>query len=121
MRFFTKTINGKDYNFRVTSADISEIEKKANVGIQEFITNISFERAVTLLRYMRKSSEGQFSLTQAQNFMDELIDEGFSLETVYTEIIFPACVDSGIITESDRNKIMEAITEQHTKTAGQTT
>ena len=121
MRFFTKTINDREYNFRITSADISEIEKKANVNIQEYITSVSFDRAVTLLRYMRRSSEGQFSLTQAQNFMDELIDEGFSLETVYTEIIFPACVDSGILTEADRNKLMEAITEQHNKTAGQNT
>lgn len=121
MRYFTKTINDKDYNFRITSADISEIEKKNNVNIQEFITNVSFDRAVTLLRYMRKSSEGQFSLLQAQNFMDELVDDGYSLETVYTEIIFPACVDSGILTEADRNKLMEAITEQHNKQGGQTT
>lgn len=115
MKFFVKQIGDKEYNFRLTSADVSELEKKAGKNIQEYIMDISFDRCITLLRYLRKSSASTFSLTEAQTFVDELVDEGFSLETIYTEIIFPACVESGILTEADRNKIMEAITEQHNK------
>ena len=115
MKYFTITINDKEYNLRMKSADIAEIEKKYNMPMQEFVTKASFENCATLLRYLRKSSENNYSITEAHNFVDELIDDGYSLETIYTEIIFPACVESGVLTKDDLNKIMEAITEQHNK------
>jgi len=113
MKYFTKEIGNKDYNFRLTSNDICVIENKTNKSIQEAIADVSFNNISMLFKYMIKGDKSEFK--DSNEFMDFLVDEGYSLETMYTDIIYPTCLESGIITQNDLNTIMDAITEQHEK------
>lgn len=111
MRYFTKTIGSQDYDFRLTSADIVELEKKFGQNILDVVKTISFDTLATLLRYMRKVNGKNLSYNETIAFVDEAIDEGYDITKFYTEIIFPVCEVSGIISKEDLNTIMEAITK----------
>lgn len=113
MKYYSKEINGKDYNFRLTSNDICTIEEKTKKSIQEAIADVSFSNITLLIKYMRKGDTSEFKT--ANDFVDFLVDNGYSLETMCMEIVYPTCLESGIITEKDLNNIKEAITEQHNK------
>lgn len=113
MKYFTKEINGKEYQFRLTNDNICSMEERCKKSIQEIITDVSFNNLTMIMRNMRKGDTSDFR--NAGEFIDYLVDEGYSLETIFTEIVYPACVESGIITKNDLNNVMEAITKQHEK------
>ena len=115
MKKFVFELDGKEIAMRLSSGDVIELEKKKNASIMEIISKVSFENVVTLIRYMRKSSDGSFSTSDAQDLIDELIDEGYDLVSIYSKIILPTCQVSGLISEKDLNAFQEAITDQHTQ------
>lgn len=112
MKTFEKEINGSLYQFRLNSNSIIEIEKKNNTSIQVYCGTPTYEHTATLLNHMLKSSIPHFSFGETQQLMDSMIDEGYSLETIYTDVILPTCVLSGVFTEKDSNELLEAITNK---------
>lgn len=109
MKFLTIKLEDKDLEFRLTSSDAIDIEKKNNTPLQKYIQQVSNTNCVNLLKYMRRSRIPNFSDKDANELFDQLVDEGYSLESIYLKIIFPACVVSGVITQKDMDKIQEAI------------
>lgn len=109
MKYFTKEIGGKEVNFRLTSQDSVAIEDKAKEPLQKYIQEVSNTRCVNLLRYLRKGEVPNFSMEDSHKLFDELVDEGYSLEKIYLEIIFPALVTSGLLTQSNLEDIQRAV------------
>lgn len=112
MKFFTydlKTDEGsKETNFRLTSANSMEIEKKNNCSLLDYINDINMTRCVNLLRYMRKGEKESFNEKDACDLFDEMADCGLALEDIYMDIIFPCCVHSGLIKEDDYKAFLKA-------------
>lgn len=112
MKYFSIDLEGKEIEFRMVSADILELEKKTGTPMQQYIQKVSNTSCVTILKYMRKPFIQNISEKDANILFDELVDSGYSLESIYMDIIFPACVVSGIITEEDYEKIKNAVNEK---------
>lgn len=109
MKYHTITLNEEEVNFRLVSIDSLEIEKKTNTPLQQYIQSISNTNCINLLKYMRKSSIPNFSEKDANELYDLLVDDGYSLESIYMDIIYPACVVSGVLTQEDYDKIKQAV------------
>lgn len=109
MKFHTVTIGDKDVNFRLTSSDCETIEDKAKMPILDFMTNVSMTNCVTLLMYMRRSEIPNFSKKDANALFDELADNDFALEKIYTDIVFPTGVVSGLLTQADLTKALSMV------------
>lgn len=107
MNYFTYELNGEELKFRLTSADCLEIEEKYKTKLLDFMQDYSMVAITTLLRYMRKSSESNFSRTDACNLYDKLIDSGLTLEDILMKIIYPTAVVSGFLKQSDLDEITE--------------
>lgn len=115
MKYFTLNLNEKEINFRIASGDALELEDKYKMSLQEFIQKISNTNCVTLLKYMRKSSDAGFTNTKANELFDELVDNGYSLQSIYMKVIFPTCVVSGILTQEDLDRINKAVEKKTTE------
>lgn len=107
MKYFTLDLDGEEINFRLTSSDSVELEKKTGVKLLDFIQDYSITTIVTLLRYMRKSSVPNFSEKDAYTLFDKLVDNGYALEDIETKIIMETCVVSGFLKQSDLDSILE--------------
>lgn len=111
MNYFTYELEGEELKFRLTSADCLEIEDKFKTKLLDYIQDYSMTAVITMLRYMRKSDNPNFSKNDACNLYDKLINNGLSFEDILFKIIYPTAVVSGFLKQSDLNKILEA-TEQ---------
>lgn len=109
MKYFTIDLDGKEVKFRLTSSDAQEIEKKTGKSALEVIQSVSNTNCAMILKYMRRGEVPQFSNEDANKLYDELVDNGYSLQSIYMDIIFPACVESGLLTKSDLDRIKEAV------------
>lgn len=109
MKYHTIELEGKDVNFRLSSSDILEIEKKSGVPMQEYIKQASNGHCVNLLKYMRRSSVPNFSDKDANDLYDTLVDNDYSLESIYMDIILPTCVVSGLLTQSNLDDLKAAM------------
>lgn len=107
MNYFTYELNGEELKFRLTSADCLEIEEKYKTKLLEFLQDYSITAIVTMLRYMRKSSEANFSKNDACNLYDKLTDSGLTLEDILMKIIYPTAVVSGFLKQSDLDDLLE--------------
>lgn len=108
MKTFTFELNGKEINMRLTSQDSIKIEEAYKIKLLDYVQDYSIKTIVNLLRYMRKGGgEKAFSQDDAQNFFDELVDEGWSLQKMIEDIILPTCVVSGLLTQSDLQRVEE--------------
>ena len=106
MKYYTITLDGEDINFRLTSADSVEIEKKTGVKLLDYIQDYSITTVVTLLRYMRKSSIPNFSEKDANALYDKLVDNGYTLEDIIYKVIYESCVVSGFLKQSDLDNMV---------------
>lgn len=107
MRYHTIEVNGKEMNFRLTVDEIESIEKRNNVKMLDYIQDYSITTMVFLLQNMYKEEgRGKLSHTEAQEMLEELFDNGYSLQRVAQEIIWPCCVVSGLLTEGDLNRAL---------------
>lgn len=109
MRYHTIELEGEEIEFRLASADCVEIEKKTGMAMQEYIQKVSNTTCVNLLKYMRRSKVPAFSEKDANALYDKLIDNDYSLEQIYMDIIFPTCVVSGLLTQSNLDDLRRAI------------
>lgn len=87
----------KELRLRLTSADAMEIENTKKKSITEVLQEESLSMVITMLRYLRKWEEKNFSLSNAQQLYDELIDSGLSMKSVLIDVIYEALVVSGFL------------------------
>lgn len=106
MRSFNFDLNGKEIRMRLASQDCIEIEKNNGVKLLDYIQDYSITTIVTLLKYMRKGAgENNFTQNMAYDFYDELVDAGYTIETILDKIIYETAVVSGIISQEDLSNI----------------
>lgn len=108
----------KELRLRLTSGDAMELETAKKVKILEYLQEESMTMIVTLLRYLNKWENKNFSLTNAQNLYDELIDSGMTMKRILTEIIYEALVVSGFLEKGEWEQMKKAlakVTEEQTK------
>ena len=107
MRYHTIEVNGKEMHFRLTVDEIESIEKRNNVKMLDYIQDYSITTMVFLLQNMYKEEgRGKLSHSEAQDLLEELFDNDYSLQRVEEEIILPCCAVSGLLTKSDLNKVL---------------
>ena len=87
----------KELHLRLTSADAMEIENIKKKTITEFLQDESMSMIITMLRYLRKWEDKNFSLNNAQTLYDELIDSGMSMKSIILDVIYEALVISGFL------------------------
>lgn len=87
----------KELRLRLTSADAMEIENTKKMSITQFLQEESLSMVITMLRYLRKWEEKNFSLNNAQVLYDELIDSGMSMKSILIDVIYEALVISGFL------------------------
>lgn len=112
MKYFTFELNGKEINLRLTSQDIVKIEDTYKTKMLDYIQDYSIKTITNLLRYMRRGGgDKSFSQDDAEQFFDELVDNGWALQKIMTDLIMPTCVVSGLLTESDLQMIQDKTEE----------
>lgn len=116
MNYYTYTYtnkNGeeKELRLRLTSADAMEIEKAQNVKLISYLQQESMTMIITLLRYLNKWENKNFSLGQAQQLYDELIDSGLSMKKILLDIIYESLVVSGFLEESEWKEMKGLLTK----------
>ena len=105
MKFYELELNGETLKFRLTSNDCMTIEKQTGKSFADYISEMSMTTVVTLLRYMRRSEISNFSQEDASNLFDKLIDNGYTLETIISDIIMETLVISGFMKKTDLEAI----------------
>lgn len=106
MKYFKFNLGEKEINLRLNSLDCENIEKQYNCILLDYVQQGSITSLVTLLQYMRRGAGENFTRNMAYSFYDELVDEGYTIETILMNIIYPTLVVSGILNQEDLNKIM---------------
>lgn len=91
----------KELRLRLTSGDAIEIENSKKKSILDVVMDESLTSIITILRYLNKWENKNFSFQQAQDLYDELIDSGMSMKSILLDIIYEALVVSGFL-EKDR-------------------
>ena len=101
MKYYELELNGRTVKFRLTSNDCMTIEKSSGKAITDFFGELSMTTVITLLRYMVRSSQHDFDIEDASKLYDELIDAGYTLETIISKIILEALAVSGFMSKTD--------------------
>jgi len=99
----------KELRLRLTSGDAMEIENMAKKKITEYLQEESMSMVITILRYLIKWENKNFSLTNAQQLYDELIDSGMSMKNILTDIIYEALVVSGFLEKKDWEEMKQLL------------
>lgn len=105
MKFYELELNGETLKFRLTSNDCMTIEKQTGKSFADYISEMSMTTVVTLLRYMRRSDVNNFNQEDASDLYDKLIDNGYTLETIISDIIMETLVISGFMKKADLEAI----------------
>lgn len=105
MRYFTFNLNDKEINMRLNSSDCEKIEKQYNCTLIDYVQQGSVTSLVTLLQYMRAGAGETFTRNMAYGFYDELVDNGYTIEKILTEIIYETLVVSGVLSKEDLEEI----------------
>lgn len=107
MKFYEFELNGQTIKLRLTSNDCIEIEKKTGTKLIDYMQDYSMQTIVTLLMYMRRSSVPNFSMKDAGELYDKLIDseEFGSMESILYDVIFEGLVVSGFIKKEQLEEI----------------
>jgi polyhydroxyalkanoate synthesis regulator phasin len=125
-KFILKDENGneKEIAMRLTSSDSMQIEKDYKTRLLDFVQDYSITTIVTLLKYMRKGAGDLLTSNQANDFYDELVDNGYTMADILDNIIYETLVVSGIISKEDlaniraeKDKISKMTTEEKKKMA----
>ena len=110
MKYFEFELNGETIKLRLTSNDCVEIEKKTGQKLLDYMQDYSMQTVLTLLMYMRRSSVPNFSMKDAGDLYDKLIDnEDYgSMEKVLYDVIFEGLVVSGFLKKEELEEIKNA-------------
>ena len=101
----------KELKLRLTSSDAIEIENQKKVKILEFLQQESMNMIITMLRYMRKWEDKNFSMGQASQLYDELIDSGLSMKSILIDVIYEALVVSGFLEKNEWEEMKAYLTK----------
>lgn len=107
MKFYELELNGETIKFRLTSNDCMTIENQYKMNIAEYLEKMSMSSIITLLRYMRRSSQHDFSMEDATELYDKLVDAGYTLEDIVNKIILEALVVSGFMKKDNKKSNKE--------------
>ena len=108
-KYTNKEGQEKELRLRLTSGDAMEIENSKNVRIVEYLQQESMTMIITMLRHLNRWENKNFSLTNAQNLYDELIDSGMTMKRILTEIIYEALVVSGFLEKGEWERMKLAL------------
>ena len=114
--YTNKNGENKELRLRLTSGDAIEIENTKKKAILEVLSDESLTSIVTLLRYLNKWENKNFSFQDAQRLYDELIDSGMSMKTILIDVIYEALVVSGFL-EKDKWEEMKEVYKKAEKKA----
>ena len=92
---------------RLTSSSCEQIERQYNCTLLDYVQQGSITSLVTLLQHMRAGTGESFTRNMANGFYDELVDAGYTIEKILTDVIYEVLVVSGIISREDLNSIKE--------------
>ena len=116
--------NGKEIKLRLTSGECIEIENLTKKPILQYVTEESMTMMCTLLRYEVKEINGEpvrnFSLKNAQELFDELVDSGMTLKQILMDIIYETLVVSGFLEKEDWEEMKTAQTNASKKVTKRT-
>lgn len=107
MKFYEFELNGETIKLRLTSNDVMTIEKKTGVSVIEYIQNFSMTTIIDMLMYMRRSSVPNFSQKDASELYDNLIDNGYTMTTIVTDLIMGGLVVSGFMSQEEMEKVIK--------------
>ena len=109
MKYYEFELEGETIKLRLTSNDCIEIEKKTGSKLLDYIQDYSMQTIITLLMYMRRSSIPNYSLKEASELYDKLIDsEQFgSMESIIYNVIFEGLVVSGFLKKEELEEIKD--------------
>ena len=107
MKFYELELNGETIKFRLTSNDCMTIEKQSGKSFTDFMGTMDMTTVLTLLRYMRRSSQHDFNIEDASNLYDKLVDNGYTLETIVSDVIMETLVVSGFMKKADLEAIKD--------------
>ena len=99
----------KELKLRLTSADAMEIENMKKMPITKFLQEESIGMMITMLRYLRKWEDKNFSLSQAQALYDDLINNGISMKRILIDVIYEALVVSGFLEKDEWEEMKKGI------------
>ena len=114
MKYYEFELNGETIKLRLTSNDCMEIEKKTNKSLLDYIQDYSMVTIITLLMYMRRSSIPNFSMKDASELYDRLIDDESygTMEKVLYDVVFEGLVVSGFLKKEELEEMKESIQDK---------
>lgn len=119
MKYTYTMSNGKELKLRLTSGECIEIENATRKSILEYIQEESMTMMCTMIRYGVKEINGEpvrnFSLKNAQELFDELVDSGMTLKQILFDVICGMLVTSGFLEKEDWEKMKTAQTNASKK------
>ena len=113
--YTNKNGENKELRLRLTSADAIEIENTKKKSILEVLGEESLTSIVTLLRYLNKFENKQYSFQDAQRLYDELIDSGMTMKTILIDVIYEALVVSGFLEKDKWEEMKKALNKAEEK------
>lgn len=114
-RYTNKEGEEKELHLRLTSADAMEIESVKKMPITQYLQEESMGMIITMLRYLRKWEEKNFSLNNAQTLYDELIDSGQSMKSIILDVIYESLVVSGFLEKGEWEELKTQIKQEEKK------
>lgn len=107
MKYYEFELEGETIKLRLTSNDCIEIEKKTGTKLLDYIQDYSIQTLITLLMYMRRSSIANYSMKEASELYDKLIDseEYGNMESILYDVIFEGLVVSGFLKKEELEEI----------------
>ena len=101
--------NTKEIKLRLRSIDCIEIEKKTGAKLLDLMGDYSITTIVMLLKYMVRSSIPQFSEKEACELYDELVDNGFDIEKILTDVVYEGLVSSGFLKQEELEEMKKVM------------
>lgn len=105
MKYYELELNGRTIRLRLTSGDCMVIEDKSKTKMLKYIQDSSISTLTNLLMYMVRSSDPTFNIKQAGALFDELVDAGYTIETILYDVIYEGLVVSGFLTKDQLEEI----------------
>lgn len=113
--YTNKNGENKELRLRLTSGDAIEIETTKKKSILEVLGEESLTSIVSLLRYLNKWENKQYSFQDAQRLYDELIDSGMTMKTILIDVIYEALVVSGFLEKDKWEEMKKALNKAEEK------
>lgn len=98
----------KEVQLRLKSVDCEQIEKTYNCVLLDYVQQYSVTAIITLLTYMRRGVENNFTKNQGYDFYDELVDAGYSIFEILDKVVYETLVVSGVITQEQLDDIRKS-------------